>query len=59
MSESFTEKIKRLRPEMWDAFVRAVERERCEARMRREVELYGKPLKIYSIEEVKREVKAA
>ena len=47
----FTELIKALAPDLWEGFVRAVERERREAEMRREVELYGRPVRFYSIEE--------
>lgn len=49
----FTELIKTLAPDLWEGFVRAVERERREAEMRREVELFGRPVRLNSIEEAK------
>ena len=48
----FTELIKALAPDLWTGFVRAVEREKREAELRREIELYGRPVNFYSIEEV-------
>lgn len=55
----FTKQIAELEPELWERFVRAVERERREGDLRREYELYGRPVRFYSIEEVKKEIKAA
>lgn len=51
----FTELIKTLAPDLWAGFVRAVERERREAEMRREVEMFGRPVTFYSIEEAEGE----
>lgn len=53
MEQPFTEQIKTMVPELWAGFVRAVERERREAELRREIELYGRPVNFYSIEEAK------
>jgi hypothetical protein len=47
----FAQLIASLRPDLWQGFVRAVERERREAEMRREVEMFGRPVHFYSIEE--------
>ena len=47
----FAERIAAAKPELWERFLRAVERERREAVMRRERELYGRPLRFLSIEE--------
>lgn len=47
----FTELIKALAPDLWAGFERAVMRERREAEMRREHELYGRSVRFYSIEE--------
>ena len=59
MDRPFTEKIKALAPELFERFERAVERERREAVVRREVELYGRPVRFHSIEEAKRLEEAA
>lgn len=59
MDRPFTERIAEAAPELWAKFLRAVEREKREAVMRREQEVYGRPVRFYSIEEAKRLEKAA
>lgn len=55
----FSERIAAAAPELWEKFLRAVERERREGELQREHELYGRPVRLYGIEEVAKELKEA
>lgn len=47
----FTRLIADLNPDLWERFLRAVERERREGELRREYEQFGRPVRFYGIEE--------